>query len=128
MPGLQRALGAVVARDLHLAACEQAAMAGDWRDTGALEECQDALRALADYCSLALLHGRDVEADILEFRDMVVILRDRIASLVAQGMTLQQVMATKPALDYDLRYDHAPGTSAKFVEAVYRDLKQRSGN
>ena len=68
------------------------------------------------------------EADILEFRDMVVIVRDRIASLLAQGMTLEQVMATKPALDYDLRYDHAPGTSAKFVEAVYRDLKQRNGN
>lgn len=69
-------------------------------------------------------HGRvGDEADILEFRDMVVILRDRIASLVEQGMTLEQVMATRPALDYDLRYDHAPGTSALFVEAVYRDLR-----
>jgi glyoxylase-like metal-dependent hydrolase (beta-lactamase superfamily II) len=74
-------------------------------------------------------HGRvGDEADVLEFRDMVVILRDRIASLVAQGLTLEQVLATKPALDYDLRYDHAPGTSAKFTEAVYRDLKQRNGN
>jgi len=73
-------------------------------------------------------HGRvGDESDILEFRDMVVIVRDRIASLVAQGMTLPQVMATKPALDYDPRYDHAPGTSALFVEAIYRDLKQ-SGN
>jgi glyoxylase-like metal-dependent hydrolase (beta-lactamase superfamily II) len=72
-------------------------------------------------------HGRvgDV-ADILEFRDMLVILRDRIGSLVSQGMTLQQVVATKPALDYDLRYDKAPGTSALFVEAVYRDLKQNA--
>ena len=73
-------------------------------------------------------HGRvGDEADILEYRDMVVILRDRIASLIEQGMTLQQVIATKPALDYDLRYDNRDWPSAKFVEAVYRDLKQRSG-
>jgi glyoxylase-like metal-dependent hydrolase (beta-lactamase superfamily II) len=76
-------------------------------------------------------HGRlGDEADILEFRDMVVILRDRIAALVEQGMTLEQVMAKKPALDYDLRYgnDNGSWTSAMFVEAVYRDLKQRAGS
>ena len=73
-------------------------------------------------------HGRvSDEADLLEYRDMVVIVRDRIASLVDQGKTLQQVLATKPALDYDLRYDNREWPSAKFVEAIYRDLKQRSG-
>jgi cyclase len=73
-------------------------------------------------------HGRvGDEADVLEYRDMVVILRDRIASLVEQGMTLEQVLATKPALDYDLRYgnDNGAWTSAMFVEAVYRDLKEK---
>ena len=73
-------------------------------------------------------HGRvGDEADILEYRDMVVILRDRIASLVEQGMTLPQVLAAKPALDYDLRYDNREWPSAKFVEAVYRDVKQKGG-
>jgi len=76
-------------------------------------------------------HGRiGDESDILEFRDMVVIIRDRIASLVTQGKTLEQVMATRPALDYDLRYgnDNGAWTSAMFIEAVYRDLKQRGGS
>ncbi len=73
-------------------------------------------------------HGRvGDEADILEYRDMIVIVRDRIASLVEQGMTLPQVLATKPALDYDVRYDTREWPSAKFVEAIYRDLEQRSG-
>jgi cyclase len=71
-------------------------------------------------------HGRaGDEADILEFRDMVVILRDRIASFLDQGMTLAQVMATNPTLDYDLRYDNDGWTPAMFVDAVYRDLRQR---
>jgi cyclase len=76
-------------------------------------------------------HGRvGDESDLLEYRDMVVIVRDRIASLVKQGKTLEQVMATKPALDYDLRYGNGNGawTSAMFIEAVYRELKQRKGS
>jgi glyoxylase-like metal-dependent hydrolase (beta-lactamase superfamily II) len=76
-------------------------------------------------------HGRvGDEADILEYRDMVVIIRARIADLVAQGKTLAQVMATRPALDYDLRYgnDNGEWTSAKFIEAVYQDLKSRGGS
>jgi glyoxylase-like metal-dependent hydrolase (beta-lactamase superfamily II) len=74
-------------------------------------------------------HGRvGDEADVLEYRDMVVIVRDRIAALVAEGKTLQQVIAAKPALDYDLRYGNADRewNTAKFVEAVYRDLREGS--
>jgi cyclase len=71
-------------------------------------------------------HGRiGDEADLLEFRDMAVILRDRIASLVDQGMTLEQIMATKPTLDYDLRYATSAWTPAMFAAAVYRNLQQQ---
>ena len=73
-------------------------------------------------------HGRVCdEADLVDYRDMVVILRDRIASLIAKGMTLEQVMATKPTLDYDQRYGTTAYTPAMFVSAVYRDLAQRKG-
>jgi glyoxylase-like metal-dependent hydrolase (beta-lactamase superfamily II) len=69
-------------------------------------------------------HGRvGDEADILTFRDMLFIVRARVADLIAQGKTLEQVQATRPALDYDLRYDTRGYTSAQFVAAVYRDLK-----
>ena len=75
-------------------------------------------------------HGRiGDEADVVAFRDMLVIVRARIADLVKQGQTLAQVLAAKPALDYDLRYGNDGGdwTSADFVAAVYNDLKARGG-
>jgi cyclase len=75
-------------------------------------------------------HGRvGDEADVLTFRDMLVIVRARIADLVKQGKTLAQVEAARPALDYDLRYgnDNGEWTSADFVEAIYADLKAKGG-
>ena len=64
-------------------------------------------------------HGRvSDEADVLEYRDMVVIIRDRIQDMVKRGLTLDQVKAAKPGLDYDGRY----GNSASFIEAIYADL------
>jgi glyoxylase-like metal-dependent hydrolase (beta-lactamase superfamily II) len=72
-------------------------------------------------------HGRvGDEADILTFRDMLFIVRARIADLVKQGKTVAQVQAARPALDYDLRYG-TDKTSADFVAAIYTSLKARGG-
>jgi cyclase len=50
-------------------------------------------------------HGRLCdEADVLEYRDMVTILRDRIQDMVKKGMTMDQVKAAKPTRDYDPLY------------------------
>jgi cyclase len=67
------------------------------------------------------------EADLVSFRDMLVIVRARIADLIAEGKTLAQVQEAKPALDYDTRYDNREWSSADFVEAIYTDLKARGG-
>jgi Zn-dependent hydrolases, including glyoxylases len=75
-------------------------------------------------------HGRlSDEADVVEFQEMVTIVRDRIQSMVRQGMTLAQVKAAKPTLDYDARYGtkSATWTTDKFVEAVYRTLPRAAG-
>ena len=67
-------------------------------------------------------HGRvGDEADILEYRDMIVIIRDRIQDMVKRGMTIDQVKTAQPTLDYDPRY----GDPTAFTEAVYRDLAQK---
>lgn len=71
-------------------------------------------------------HGRLCdEADVVEYRDMVTIIRDRIRAMVDNGMTLEQVNAAKPTLDYDGRYgvDSDLQTRQKFVESVYQSLK-----
>jgi glyoxylase-like metal-dependent hydrolase (beta-lactamase superfamily II) len=64
-------------------------------------------------------HGRVAdEADVVEFRDMVTIVRDRVQDLIRKGMTLAQVKAARPTLDYDRRY----GSPDAFLESLYRDL------
>ena len=72
-------------------------------------------------------HGRLCdEADVVEFRDMTTIIRDRVQDMVKKGMTLEQVKAAKPTRDYDPRYGAEKGfwTTDKFVEAVYKSLKK----
>ena len=67
-------------------------------------------------------HGRiSDEADLVEYRDMVTIVQDRVQALLAKGQTLAQVQAAQPTLEYDALYGSARGWSAEqFVEAVYR--------
>ena len=72
-------------------------------------------------------HGRICdEADVVEFRDMIVIVRDRIAAMVDSGMTLRQIQAARPTLDYDTEYvkEGSFVTAAAFVEAVHRSLTE----
>ncbi len=73
-------------------------------------------------------HGRICDApDLLEFRDMVTIIRDRIQASIKKGMTLDQVKAAGLTKDYDARYSAKSGigTSDRFVEAVYKSLSQK---
>lgn len=72
-------------------------------------------------------HGRvSNEADVLEYRDMLTIVRDRVQEMVKKGMTLQQVKIAKPALEYDPLYGvDKTWTGDMFLESVYRDLSQK---
>ncbi len=72
-------------------------------------------------------HGRLCdEADVVEYRDMATIIRDRIQDMIKKGMTLEQVKAAKPTRDYDPLYGSTTGfwTTDKFVEAAYKSLSQ----
>jgi glyoxylase-like metal-dependent hydrolase (beta-lactamase superfamily II) len=65
------------------------------------------------------------EHEVLEYRDMVVIVRDRVKALVDAGASLQQVKAARVTADYDTQYgaNTGPWTTEMFVEAVYSSLK-----
>ena len=72
-------------------------------------------------------HGRLAdEADVVEYRDMLTILRDRVKSMIDMGLTLKQVKAAEPTRDYDGRYGATSGfwTTNQFVEALYRTLAE----
>lgn len=74
-------------------------------------------------------HGRLTdEWEVVEYRDMVTIVRDRIATMIDRGLTLDEVLAAGPTLEYDARYgaETGPWTTAMFVETVYRDLIGRA--
>jgi glyoxylase-like metal-dependent hydrolase (beta-lactamase superfamily II) len=70
-------------------------------------------------------HGRICdEADVVNYRDMLTIIRDRIQDSINKGMKLEQVKASRPTRGYDARWgtDKGAWTTDKFVEAAYRSL------
>jgi cyclase len=72
-------------------------------------------------------HGRLAdEADVVEYRDMNTIIRDRFLDAIKKGMTLEQVKAARLVRDYEGRYGASSGfwTTDTFVDAVYRSLSQ----
>jgi cyclase len=70
-------------------------------------------------------HGRICdEFDVVEYRDMVTIIRDRVQAAIKKGQTLEQVKAAHFTKDYDARYDTKTGIGSadNFIEAVYKSL------
>jgi glyoxylase-like metal-dependent hydrolase (beta-lactamase superfamily II) len=73
-------------------------------------------------------HGRICdEADVVEYRDMVTIIRDVVQDLISKGKTLEQIKAADPAGDYKTRYgsDSGSWTTDMFIEAVYKSLTKK---
>jgi glyoxylase-like metal-dependent hydrolase (beta-lactamase superfamily II) len=70
-------------------------------------------------------HGRIADhAELVDYRDMLTVIRDVIESQIKKGMTLEQIQATNPTAGYRARYgaDTGPWTTKMFVEAVYKSL------
>ncbi len=70
-------------------------------------------------------HGRiSDEVDVAEYRNMATIIRDRVQDAMAKGLTLEEMKATRPTLDYDDRYVETMGdwTTDRFLDAVWADL------
>src|SRR5215475_9859258 len=71
-------------------------------------------------------HGRLSDmGDVINCREMTIIIRDRVQDMIKKGMTLEQVKAARPTRDYDPLYGSVPGwTADMFLEAVYKSLKK----
>jgi cyclase len=68
-------------------------------------------------------HGRICdEADVVEYRDMVVIIRDRVQDLMKKGRSRDQITAANVTFDYDRRYSKPEWTGAQFVESMIATL------
>ena len=70
-------------------------------------------------------HGRATEmGDIIWYREMLSIVRDRIKDLIKKGKSLKEVLAAKPTFDFDGRYaaKSGPATAENFVTMAYKSL------
>jgi glyoxylase-like metal-dependent hydrolase (beta-lactamase superfamily II) len=68
-------------------------------------------------------HGRLCEQmEVVDYRDMVVVVRDVVADMIKQGMTLDQIKAASPAKPYETQYGRQAGSTSGFIEAIYNSL------
>ena len=70
-------------------------------------------------------HGRlSGLGDVLDFREMVIVIHDRLRSMIDAGMSLEEVKAARPTMDYDPVYGATTGfwTTENFIEAAYLSL------
>ncbi len=68
-------------------------------------------------------HGRICnESEVVDFRDMLTIIRDRVRDMVKRNMTLTQVKAAYPTLEYDGLYSTRTLTGDMFVETIYNEF------
>jgi cyclase len=63
-------------------------------------------------------------ADVRAFRDMLLVIRDRIGAAIAEGMTLEQAQGAGLTVEYDERWDSGGriGGAAALIEAIYADM------
>jgi glyoxylase-like metal-dependent hydrolase (beta-lactamase superfamily II) len=75
-------------------------------------------------------HGRlSQQAELVEYRDMVTVIADRVADMIKQGMALDAIQRANPTKGWDRRFGSTTGpwTTAMFVEAVHKSLTADSG-
>ncbi|MGD8323093.1 MAG: MBL fold metallo-hydrolase [Gammaproteobacteria bacterium] len=72
-------------------------------------------------------HGRlSGLGDVLDFREMVIVIHDRLRSMIDAGMSLEEIKAAEPTKDYDPVYGATSGfwTTENFIEAAYTSLSE----
>ena len=74
-------------------------------------------------------HGTIIKRDdIIPYRDMVVAVTDKVGGMIAQGKSLEEVLAAKVTAPYDAKTAGGTDSSAvRFVTAVYQELKGGRG-
>ena len=101
----------------------------DRANGGSLSGMLEGLKAVIDQAGpntrIIPGHGPIVDRTaVAAHRDMIVALRDKVARLVQQGMTQEQVLAAKPASDFDARIQNAGTTGDRFIGQLYGELKK----
>jgi cyclase len=99
----------------------------DQANGGTLDGTIEALAVLAGTAgpNTKIVPGHGVvssRADVIEFRDMVIDVKNKVADMVARGMTYEQVQAARPTAPYEAKW----GDPERFLTAVYSELGGKS--
>lgn len=91
---------------------------------GTLEGLDAAIKLCNAQTKVVPGHGPVTDrAAIIAQRDIIIAVRDKIAPMVSQGKTLQEVLASKPTAEYDSKVPNSDTTTERFVTQVYQELK-----
>jgi cyclase len=63
---------------------------------------------------------------LIATRDLILAVRDKVAALIAQGKTLDEVIAAKPTADFDAQVPQGAQSADRFIKWVYTDLEAQS--
>jgi len=101
----------------------------DRANGGSLAGMVDGLKAIVDLAgpSTKIIPGHGPIVDktaVAAHRDMILALRDKVARLVQQGMTQEQVVAAKPGADYETRVQNIGITEDRFIGQLYAEVKK----
>jgi glyoxylase-like metal-dependent hydrolase (beta-lactamase superfamily II) len=91
---------------------------------GMIEGVETLLQLANDNTKIVPGHGPvGNKAMMVEYRQMLLDARDRIAQLIADGMTEDEAVAARPNADYDAALGASAQRAGNFVRVVYRSLK-----
>jgi len=87
---------------------------------GQIQAAEANLRAFTDKTVFIPGHGPvGGRSEVTEFRDMLVDVRDKVGAMKKQGMSLSEVVSTKPTAAYDAKWGQFLVTPAMFTGLVY---------
>ncbi len=92
---------------------------------GMLEGCDATIAAADADTKLIPGHGTIIKRDaIVPYKEMILAVQEKVQQMIAEGKTVQEVLAAKVTASYDAKTAGGTGESSdRFVTAVYRELK-----
>jgi glyoxylase-like metal-dependent hydrolase (beta-lactamase superfamily II) len=88
---------------------------------GTIRAAEANIAAVTDDTIVIPGHGPPVsnKAELRQFRDMLVAIRDNVAALKKQGQTLDEAISAKPTVAYDAKWGQFAVTPALFTKLVF---------
>ena len=95
---------------------------------GMIAFCQTILDEVGPNAVIIPGHGEVTDSATLQaYIDMLKTVRERVAAMIGEGKSLEEVMAAKPTADFDETFG-PEGNSLGFVNRVYTSLMRDMGN